>query len=369
MGTTHAEALRRVRGVEVLGIQGSTPEKSSKAAEALELPKAYASFEELIADDEVEAVHITTPNRLHFEQAAAALRAGKHVMCEKPLAMTSDETRELVALSRESGLGAGVNYNLRFYPINFEAKERIESGSVGQVFSVFGSYQQDWLLHDTDYNWRVLAEEQGELRAVADIGTHWIDLIRHITGLRPEAVFAETHTVHPVRKRPEGEVETYSGKLDDQSGSTPVSIRTDDVAALVFRFDGGARGSLFVSQTSAGRKNSLRYEIYGSKSSIWFGSEEPNAIVLGHRDQANEVLFKDPGLNGDSARRFTDYPGGHAEGFPDTFKMCFRAFYEHIAAGLPEGEATYATFEDGHEEVVMCDAILKSREEGKWINL
>ncbi len=367
MGGVHAEALRRVSGVEVVGIQGSSFEKSRRAAGQLGLPKAYGTWEELVGDDEVGAVHITTPNRLHFSQCADAMRAGKHVLCEKPLAMTSEESAELVRLAKGSGLVCGVNYNFRFYPINLEAKSRVAAGELGRIHSIFGSYQQDWLLHDTDYNWRVLAEEQGELRAVADIGTHWIDLVENITGQKVAAVFADIHTVHPVRRRPKGEVETFSGKLGAGGATEPVAISTEDIGCLLLRFDGGARGAVFVSQMTPGRKNCLRYEIAGSESSLeWFG-EEPNQIWRGYREKANEVLLKDPSLGSELARRFTGYPGGHAEGFPDSFKMCFRAFYEAIANGGAGGEVEFATFEDGHREIVLCDAVLKSARAGRWV--
>ena len=345
MGTVHAEALKRLRGVEVVGIQGSSPEKSRRAAEQLELPKAYHNWQELVADPEVEAVHITTPNRLHYPQTVDALKAGKHVLCEKPLAMTTGESAELVRLAKASGLVTGVNYNIRFYPLNLEAKQRVADGELGDIHSIFGSYQQDWLLKDTDYNWRVLAEEQGVLRAVADIGTHWIDLIQNITGKNVTEVFADLRTVHHVRKRPLGEVKTFSGS-DESQATEPVNITTDDIGCLLLRFEGGARGSLFVSQVTAGLKNSLRYEIAGAQSAVQWNSEAPNQIWRGHRDKANELLHKDPSLNTGLARAYTDYPGGHAEGFQDTFKMCFRAFYNFIAAG-GIGSPDFATFEEG----------------------
>tara|TARA_R110002096_G_scaffold147220_13_gene306955 strand:- start:835 stop:1974 length:1140 start_codon:yes stop_codon:yes gene_type:complete len=369
MGTVHAEALKRVRGVEVLGIQGSTMEKSKAAADLLELPKAYPTFGDLIADPEVEAIHITTPNRLHFEQASAALNAGKHVMCEKPLAMTSAESRELVRLAQEKAVAAGVNYNMRFYPINQEAKARVQSGDLGEIHSVFGSYQQDWLLYDSDYNWRVLAEEQGKLRAVADIGTHWIDLVQNITGKKVSSVFADVHTVHPIRMRPAGEVETFSGTAQNNNATEPIEVTTDDLGTVLLRFENGARGAMFVSQVTSGRKNCLRYEISGSKGAIQWNSEQPNEIWRGARDRPNEIVLKDPGLNQDIARRFADFPGGHAEGFPDTFKMGFRAFYESIAKKNFGPDQHFATFEDGHREIQLCDAILESHQTQRWVQL
>jgi len=368
MGGVHAEALKRLSGIEVIGIQGSTPEKSRQAADRLDLPKAYDDWNALLADDEVDAVHITTPNRLHFPQTASALKAGKHVMCEKPLAMTTEESSELVRLANESNRVTGVNYNIRFYPINLVAKEKAQAGDLGEIHSIFGSYQQDWLLYDTDYNWRVLAEEQGELRAVADIGTHWIDLVQNITGQKVTSVFANLRTVHPIRKRPKGEVETFSGKLGSDAPTDPVNVTTDDFGCLLMRFDGSACGTMFVTQVTPGRKNCLRYEIAGSKAAIEFNSEEPNQLWVGYRDRANEILLKDPSLSGELARQYTDYPAGHAEGFQDTFKMCFRSFYEHIASGA-SGTPEFATFEEGHHEIALCEAVSKSAKSQSWVEL
>jgi len=370
MGTVHTEALKRLRGVEVIGIQGSSPEKSKATAEHLELPKAYPTYDGLVADPEVDAVHITTPNRLHFEQTVKAFEAGKHVLCEKPLAMTSEETAELVRLAKDKNLAAGVNYNIRFYPINLEAKERVKAGELGNLHSVFGSYQQDWLLYDTDYNWRVLAEEQGELRAVADIGTHWIDLVQNITSLKVEEVFADLRVLHPTRKRPLGEVQTFTGKTDDQNASEPINITTDDYGTVLLRLEGGVRGALFVSQATPGRKNCLRYEIAGSGGALQWNSEEPNQIWRGYREKANEILFKDPSLNHPNTQHFTDSPGGHAEGFPDSHKMSFRAFYDSIANGTyADPTQHYATFADGHREVALCDAILESWQKEAWVKI
>jgi len=365
MGFVHAEALKRMSGIEVVGIQGSTPDKSKRAAERLDLPKAYDTWDSLLADSEVDAVHITTPNRLHYPQTVSALRAGKHVMCEKPLAMTTEESSELVRLAKASDRATGVNYNIRFYPVNLEAKERARSGGLGEIHSIFGSYQQDWLLYDTDYNWRVLAEEQGALRSVADIGTHWVDLVQNITGQKAVSIFANLRTLHPVRKRPQGEVETFSGKLGVDADTEPVNITTDDFGCLLMRFDGGACGTMFVSQVTPGKKNALRYEIAGAKGAVEFNSEMPNRLWLGFREKANEILLKDPSLSGELARRFTDYPGGHSEGFQDTFKMCFRAFYEYIDSG-GTGAPEFATFDEGHQEIALCEAVARSAKTQRW---
>jgi predicted dehydrogenase len=371
IGPVHVEGLQRL-GVPVVGILGSSPEKSRQAAARMGLPKGYASLRELLADDEVRVVHVTTPNRLHFDEASRVLAAGKHVHCEKPLAMNSAESAKLVELAKQAkdrGLAAGVNYNIRFYPLNLEARDVVERGDLGDVYSVCGSYVQDWLFYPTDYNWRVLADEGGELRAVADIGTHWLDLIHAITGLEVEAVCADLRTVHPVRQRPKGEVETFKGKEEQAVVTEPIDIATEDYGCVMIRFRGGARGCMWVSQVTAGRKNCLRYEIAGSKCALSWCSERPNDLWIGHRDRPNESLIRDPALVSDGARRFIDYPGGHNEGFPDTFKQCFRAFYDYIAAGDFSAPEPFPTFEDGHREILLCEAIIKSHREGQWVEL
>lgn len=368
IGPVHLEALRRA-GVGVAGILGSSKEKSLEAATRLGLMRGYADFDAVLADELVDVVHLTTPNRFHFEQAAAALRAGKHAMCEKPLAMNSRETAQLVQIAADSGCLAGVCYNVRYYPLNLEAAERIRSGTTGDIFHIFGSYVQDWLFHPTDFNWRVLAEDGGELRAVADIGTHWLDLIQFIADRNVDAVCADLATVFPQRQRPVGGVETFSGKLNKTVATASVPITTDDYGSLLLRFDGGARGVVTVSQVTAGRKNCIRYELAGSNEALAWNSERPNELWIGHRDIPNELLIRDPALLSAAARRHAHYPGGHNEGFPDTFKQLFIAFYDYIAAGDFTDLPTYPTFADGHREVLLCEAVLKSHRERRWVTL
>jgi len=309
------------------------------------------------------------PNVLHYELSKKALQAGKHVMCEKPLAMNSRESAELVELARESGRVAAVCYNIRFYPLNLQAREMVRQGRLGAVHAVNGSYVQDWLLYETDYNWRVLVEQGGALRAVADIGTHWMDLVFSITGLQVEAVFADLYTLHPVRRRPKGEVETFTGKLGTQAETEPVEITTEDYGCILFRFRGGARGSLHVSQVTAGRKNRLCYEISGAQAALAWDSEAPNQLWIGYRDKPNELLVRDPALLDEVPRVFANYPGGHNEGFPDAFKQCFRAFYEAVCRPEALPEPMYPTFEAGHHEVVLCEAILRSHQQQGWVEL
>jgi predicted dehydrogenase len=368
IGPVHVEALRRL-GVTITGILGVDEKESTSAQQKLGLPKAYKSLDEVLNDPAVQVVHLPVPNVLHYPFAKRVLAAGKHVLVEKPLAMNSRESAELVELARSKKVAAAVCYNVRFYPLNLEARDMARRGDLGTVYAINGSYTQDWLFYDTDYNWRVLADQGGELRAVSDVGTHWMDLVGSITGLEPEAVFADLRTVHPVRKRPKGEVQTYSGKMGAPVEREPIDITTEDYGCILFRFKGGARGSLWVSQVTAGRKNCLRYEIAGSKCALEWNSETPNEIWIGRRDKPNERLIRDPSLLSDLARRFCTYPGGHNEGFPDAFKNCFRAFYEYIDAGDFNAPPLYPTFADGHREIVLCEAILRSHREQKWVNV
>jgi predicted dehydrogenase len=369
MGTVHAEALKRI-GVNLVGILGSTSEKSHAAATRLNIPKAYASLDELLADSEIHAVHINTPNRLHLPQTMAALQAGKHVLCEKPLGMDSRESAELVAQANtHPHLATGVNYNNRFYPLCHEAKDTIQRGEVGRIFHVTGSVTQDWLLYETDYNWRVLREEQGELRALADIGSHWLDLIHFVTGLEIEALCADFATVHPTRRRPTGEVETFANKLSLEQETEAIPITTDDYGAVLLRFVGGGRGCFFVSQVSPGRKYRVLFEVAGQNRTLAWNSEECEKLWVGRRDAPNTLLMRDPSLLSPLARTVSDYPGGHDEGYPDSFKMCFRSFYQYIADDDFAAPKPYPTFADGHRDNLLCDAFMKSRASGAWVTV
>lgn len=368
IGPVHVEGLRRA-GVRVAGIVGSSPDKSRQAAEQLGLPRGYASLEEVLADDTVDVVHLATPNRLHFEQSKAVLNSGRHLLCEKPLAMNSRESAELVRLAATSGKAAGVAYNIRFYPLCHEAAARVSGQDFGEVLHVHGSYVQDWLLYDTDFNWRVQGEEGGELRALADIGTHWLDLVQFIAGRKIVAVCADLRTVHQTRQRPRGGAETFSGKGKSVSNTDSVPIDTEDCGSVLLRFDNGANGCLWVSQTTAGRKNCLRYEIAGTKEAFAWNSEQPNELWIGHRDRANELLIRDPALLSPSARTLANYPGGHNEGFPDSFKQLFRSFYGYIAAGDFTAPPPFPTFADGHREILLCEAILESHRNHGWVTL
>lgn len=366
IGTVHVEALRRL-GVQVHGLLGSTAERGAASAERLGVPHAYGSLDELLADDRVEVVHVTSPNHLHHPQVKTILAAGRHVVCEKPLAMTSDESGELVRLAAGSGRVNAVNFNIRFYPLNQHVAEMVRDGRLGDVRLVSGHYFQDWLLLETDWNWRLEPGLGGSLRAVGDIGSHWLDLVAFMTGMHITEVMADLHTFIPTRRQPAGPVETFS--TERVAETVEREIGTEDVATILLRFDNGARGSVAVSQLSPGRKNSLEYEIDGSSSAVAWDSEQPDQLWIGHRETTNEILIRNPALMGAAGQAAAALPGGHVEGFADTFRALFRAVYADVGSGAPAGRPTYPTFADGHDEMLVGDAVAASSREGRWVRV
>jgi predicted dehydrogenase len=363
VGKAHIEALRRVP-VPVRGTLVSSGDRSAAAAKALGLERAYKSVDEIAADPAVTAVHICTPNYLHFEQSAKLLRAGKHVLCEKPLAMDSRESAQLVALAEETHRVGGVAHNLRYYPLCAQARSLIESGAIGKVNLVHGGFLQDWLTYPTDWNWRLESKLGGELRAVSDIGTHWLDLIQWITGQKVEELCADLATIVTVRQKPRGHVESFSSTKNIATDEMPIT--TDDYASVLVHLDQGAKGVFTVSQVSAGRKCKLHFEINGSEGSLSWNAEDPNTLWIGRRNEPNGSLIKDPSLLSPAARPYAAYPGGHAEGYPDTFVQLFHDFYNYLEAGDFKAPRKFPTFSTGHEELLLCEAIQKSAQGRTW---
>ena len=366
IGTVHIGALRRL-GVKVVGVLGSTPDRGSARAGNLGIAKAYLSLDELLADPEVSTVHVTSPNHLHYQQVAKIIAAGKHVICEKPLAITSGQSGDMARLAKASGRIAAVCYNIRFYPLNQQARGMVADNTLGEIRLITGHYHQDWLAKPTDWNWRLESGEGGALRSVGDIGTHWQDLTSFVTGLRPTAVLAELATFITERQKPSGPVETFSRSHPVKTETR--KIETDDAATIMLRFANGARGLFSTSQVSHGRKNAVRWEISGSKASAAWDSEKPDHLWIGHRDLPNQVLQRDPALMNAMGYKAASLPGGHVEGFADTFHAMFRQIYDDIAKGSRSADATYASFDDGHEEMLFCDAVLASARSSAWIML
>jgi len=365
VGKAHLEALRRL-GIPVRGILGSTPERTQQAVRELRVERGYSSLEELVRDPSINAVHICTPNQVHHLQSKAALDAGKHVMCEKPLAMDTAESASLVDLARKLNGVGGVTYNLRYYPLCHQARSLVERGVIGEPRLVHGSFLQDWLFYPTDWNWRLEPEVGGRVRVVADIGTHWLDLVSWITGRKVQAVCADLATVIPVRKRPRGRVETFQQSVGEADN---VQVTTDDYASILLRLEGKVHGVCTVSQVSAGRKTRLWFEVNGSEGSLAWNSEEPNTLWIGRRREPNQEIIKDPSLLNPEVRGYAGYPGGHAEGYPDTFVQLFKDFYSYLEAGDLGAPRSFPTFETGHEEMKLCQAIVTSSREQRWVNL
>ena len=364
IGTVHVEALRRL-GVQVHGVVGSTRERASARAEEIGLPRAYDSFQAMLDDPRVDVVHVTSPNHLHHEHSRAALRAGKHVVCEKPLAMTPAESADLLQIAEQSGQVHATNFNLRFYPVVQHVHGMVREGELGEVRLVSGHYLQDWLLLDTDWNWRLEPKLGGGLRAVSDIGSHWMDLTTFLTGRRIVAVMADLATFVKKRRQPSGPVETFATGTEVKTVERDIS--TEDCATILLRYEGGTRGALTVSQISAGRKNSLWFEIDGSTSAAGWNSERPDELWIGHRGRPNELLLRDPAILNEEGRRAATLPGGHAEGFADTFRALYAAVYRAVGAGKPsEG---YPTFADGHDEMLVCDAVARSHRDQRWVEV
>ena len=364
MGRVHLEALRRIEHVDVVEVAATSADKARAAAEGYNVLNSTGAWQDVMRDPSIDAVHVCTPNNSHFPIAKAALEAGKHVLCEKPLAMSSAQARELTELAAAKKLRNALCHNLRFYPMVQQMRVMREAGAFGDILVVQGTYSQDWMLYETDWNWRVDPSVSGPSRVMADIGSHFFDMAEHVTGLKVSSVCSDLQIFWPTRKQPKGGGETFSGKASGETVDT--KIVTEDFGATLFRM-GKARGAMTASQVSAGRKNGLVLEIYGTKGGATWRQETPEELWLGHRDAPNQVLMKDPSLLDKKAAAFADYPGGHAEGYPDTHKQLYRRFYASISdrALTPD----YPQFADGLRQMKILDAELASHKSRAWVDI
>jgi predicted dehydrogenase len=366
MGRVHLEAVQRVESVEAAAIFGRNDDATARLAAAFSVPKASSDYRELFRDPAIDAVDICTPNAQHFAMAKEALQAGKHVLCEKPLTTTVAEAEELVSLASSTKLRNCVCHNLRYYPQVQQMRALHEAGELGEILVVQGTYSQDWLLYETDWNWRVDAKAAGASRAMADIGSHFFDMAEHVTGLRVSSLCADLQTFHKTRKQPKGSVETFANKMMRPEDYVETPVDTEDFGAVVFRMGNRTRGAMTASQVSAGRKNGLSIEIYGSKASVAWNQERPDELWVGRRDSGNSIFVKDPSLLTGKARGYADLPGGHSEGYDDTFKQVFRRFYASISA--PD-KIEYPQFIDGLRQMVILDSVLASSAAHKWVDV
>ena len=363
MGRVHLEALRRTEGVEVAAVVGRESGSAEKLARGFDIPWT-ADLAKVLEDSSIDAVHVCTPNASHYALSLAALRQGKHVLCEKPLSVSVAEAEELVNVAKDKSLRNCVCHNLRYYPMVQQMRAMRERGELGEILVAQGTYSQDWLLYETDWNWRVDPTAGGPLRAMADIGTHWFDMAGHITGLNITSLSADLQTFHKQRRRPRQQNETFGGKLLKDQDADLIHVESDDFASVSFHLGERARGAMTASQTSAGCKNRLSIEIYGTESSAAWNQERPDELWIGHRNAPNQIIIKDPSLLLGGAQRFADLPGGHSEGYNDTFKQVFRRFYQTVADRTAPVE--YPTFEDGLRQLHILDAVLESSRKQAW---
>jgi predicted dehydrogenase len=367
VGRVHLEGIRRLGYVQLYAIGEPQIEKANALAAEFGADRTEADYHRILEDPAVEAVHVCTPNALHFPIARDSMRAGKHVICEKPLATSVAEAKELVKIAAETKLRNCTFHNLRFYPMVQQMRRMREAGDLGDVLVVQGTYSQDWLLYDTDWNWRLDSKFNGPSRCLADIGSHWCDMAEHVSGQRLTSVCADLNTVHKTRKQPKGPIETFAGKTLKPEDYIETAIDTEDFGAVVFRMSGGARGAFTASQVSAGCKNRLSMEIYGTKSSVAWNQERPDELWIGNRNTNNQIIIKDPSLLKPEARPYADLPGGHSEGYDDTFKQVFRRFYKSIED--PNATPEYPQFVDGLRQLSILEAELESNAKRAWMDV
>lgn len=367
MGKVHTENVRRLGNVEVAAVVGSRPETARKFADANGIPVATSNLKDVLDDKEIQAVHICTPNVDHYPMSLAAIEAGKAVLCEKPLTMNVDEARKLVDAAKAKNAVNCVQHNLRYYPVVQQMRQMIAAGDLGDILIVQGTYSQDWLLYDTDWNWRLDAKSNGKLRVMGDIGTHWMDMIQHLTALPITALCADLAIFHKQRKRPKGSVETFSGKKAVTQDLESFPIDTEDFGAVLLHLGDRARGAFTVSQMSAGRKNRFAFEIFGTKAGVSWDQETPDLLWIGHRNEPNQLIVKDASLFYPAAAAFADLPGGHSEGYDDSHKQVFKRFYARVAD--PSAPIDYPTFEDGLRGMILLEKVAESDAKKAWVKV
>ena len=367
MGRVHLEAIYRLGFVDVCAVAGLHVESARKLAAEFGVERVEQDYRRILDDPEVDAVHICSRTAHHEQMLRDALEAGKHILCEKPLGITVQGAREIVDLAASKGVRNCVNHTLRYYPMVQQMRRMREAGELGEILVVQGTYAQDYLLYDTDWNWRLNAAESGPSCAMADIGSHLFDMAEHITGLRVNRLCADLNTFHPTRKRPTGWVETFSGKMHKAEEYQETAVDTEDFGSVIFHLGGRARGAFTAGQVFCGRKNRLFLEVYGSKGSVAWDQERPEELWIGNRNAYNQTLLKDPSLVKPEVRSFADTPAGHAEGYPDTFKNVFRRFYRSIED--PSAEPDYPQFADGLRQLTIIEAELASNRKQGWVDV
>jgi predicted dehydrogenase len=365
MGKVHAEAIRRLGNVEIAAVCGIDDKEATSFGESVSVERTTSDYRTIIEDPTIEAMHICTPNNLHYPIAMAAMKAGKHVLCEKQLTTTVAQAKEMVEMAKAQNVANCVNHNLRYYPVVQQMRRMCDSGELGEILAVQGTYSQDWLLYDTDWNWRIDAKEGGQLRCVGDIGSHWMDMVQHITGMRITALCADLQTFTKTRKKPKRSMLAFESKLAKEAEYEEVAVTTDDFASVLLRLGDRTRGAYTVNQMAAGCKNRLQMEVYGSKCGVIWNQERPDELWIGRRDGPNQLIVKDPSLLDPRARTFADLPGGHSEGYSNAHKQVYRRFYATVADR--NAPVDYPTFADGLWGMQLLEKVLESSTKGAWV--
>ena len=369
IGMVHLEMLRRIPGVEVVAVADTNRALAQTAAKRFSIPRVYETADALIADREIAVVHDCAPNNAHFGINAGAIRAGKEVFSEKPLALDSRESAVLRALAEEHGTLTAIDFCYRYYPVVQEASARARRGDLGEVRAFVGHFLQDWLFFETDYSWRLDPSVAGKANVVADLGSHWCDLVQFITGRKIVEVMAELHTCLPARQKPKAGPLTFgAGRAGE---SEPVDITLDDYASLFLKLENGARGNFTTCQAAAGRKVDIELQVFGSKESYAWSHVHPNALWIGHREKANEVFYESALQQAEETRKYATLPTGHPMGYHDAMVNLFRDYYGALSAkreGKPY-EATFPDFRTGHEMMCVIDAAVESDKAGTWIKV
>ncbi len=367
IAATHIDAVRRINGCEIAAVADTNIEYAKSRAELYGVERYYGSLEELLADPEIDVVHNCTPNHLHTSINKKIIEAGKHLFSEKPLARTYAEALELVEVAKKHPeIAVGVNFNYRLNPMVQEMKYRYEKGDIGKLYIANGAYQQDYLLYDTDYNWRLEPDVCGISCAVADIGSHWMDAVQYVTGSKIVEVMADLVTVIPYRKKPLNQAETFTNNASDEYELR--KIENEEYAAIMFKMDNGASGVYHVSEVSAGHGCHFHIELNGSKASMKWNQEENDRLWMGFRDGDNRFIIRNPNTMAPEVRKHTALAMGHPEGWNDAFCGNFRAFYNHIASGM-KGDAPYASLDEAAYIVRLIEAIVKSSKERRWVEV
>jgi predicted dehydrogenase len=367
VGRVHLDSVLRLEHVAVGALVQTRFDAAKRLAEAFGIPVAETDYRNILRDPSIDVLHLCTPNAQHFAMAKAALEAGKHVVCEKPLTSTVEEAAELAALAAAKGLRNCTCHNLRYYPMVQQLRRMREAGELGDVISVQGGYLQDWLLYDTDWNWRVDSAASGPMRCMGDIGSHWFDMAEHVTGLRVTSLCADIGTYHETRKRPKKSLETFANKMLTPDDYIEAPVDTDDYGAVIFRMGSRVHGCAVASELAAGRKNHLTIEVYGTKGSAAWDQERPNELWIGSRDKGSQLVIKDPSQMLPGAREYADLPGGHAEGYDDSFKQMLKRFYASIAN--PSLAPEYPQFIDGLRQMIIMRAELESQQKHSWVDV